>query len=151
MAGWEGFGRRLKLAMIEKGFVNRRGDADVTRFALSNGWLPNYIYRYLSDQSVPERPNLEKLGEVLDVSPAWLLFGDEVSKAPLRPRKRGPKSLTCLVAALLGLTTGWGSPRLLGADTPTGSGATAENVRGITSRRRGEGCKELRELTGRAA
>ena len=86
--GWEGLGARLQQAMKDKGFVNRKGDADVTLFALMHGWLPNYVYRWIKDQSTPERANLDRLGEALGVAPAWLLFGDAVEKKPSGRRAR---------------------------------------------------------------
>jgi transcriptional regulator with XRE-family HTH domain len=139
MSGWDGFGQRLREAMVEKGVVNRKGDPDVTRFAISHGWIPNYVYRWLADETTPERPNLDKLAEALGVTPWWLLFGDQpgVSKAPVPPRKRGAKKLGCLVAALLGIATAGGmSAPPLAPETASGSALYSHNTlgRGIMSR-----------------
>jgi transcriptional regulator with XRE-family HTH domain len=123
-SGWEGFGKRLREAMLAKGFVNRKGDPDVTRFALSHGWIPNYLYRWLADASTPDKENLDKLGEALGIPPARLLYGDEVNRVPGNPRKRGGRKLGCLVAAL-GVA--------LGVATSTRSAPTSDNVRGIMS------------------
>jgi hypothetical protein len=139
MAAWDGFGKRLREAMLANGFVNRKGDPDVTRFALAHGWIPNYVYRWLADDSHPDGPNLDKLGEALGIPPARLIFGDEVNRVPGNPRKRGGRKLGCLVAALgvsLGMSapTAWGSGGLADQPAPTGSVRTTDNVRGIMSR-----------------
>src|SRR4030095_10394497 len=78
--GRKGFGKRLREAMLAKGFVNRRGDPDVTRFALAHGWIPNYVYRWLADETTPDMDNLDRLGEALGIPPAHLLYGDEVNR-----------------------------------------------------------------------
>jgi transcriptional regulator with XRE-family HTH domain len=137
--GWDGFGKRLREAMLAKGFVNRKGDPDVTRFALAHGWIPNYVYRWLADESIPDKSNLDKLGEALSIPPARLLFGDEVNRVPGNPRKRGGRKVVGLVAALgvwLGLSapTAWGSGVLADQNAPGGSVETSDNVRGIMSR-----------------
>jgi hypothetical protein len=139
MAGWDGFGKRLRDAMMAKGFVNRRGDPDVTRFALTNGWIPNYVYRWLADEARPDMVNLDKIGEILGIPPAHLQYGDEVNRVPGNARKRGARKLGCLVA--LGITLGMGtpssggSPRGMDHHAPAGSGAATDNVRGIMSSR----------------
>jgi hypothetical protein len=138
MAAWDGFGKRLREAMVARGFVNRKGDPDVTRFALSNGWIPNYVYRWLAEETRPDPENLDKIGEALGIPPAHLLYGDEVNRVPGNPRKRGGRKLVGLVAALgvwLGLSApaAWGSGALADQNAPAGSVRTSDNVRGILS------------------
>jgi hypothetical protein len=81
-------GARLLQAIKEAGYINRRGNADLIRFALDHRWLPNYVYRWTKDQSIPEKANLDRLGRVLRVAPAWLLFGDDVAKYPSKRYSR---------------------------------------------------------------
>lgn len=92
--------------MLALGYVNKKGDPDVIRFSLEHGIIHTYVYRWI-DSTLPDRDNLIRLGEILKVSPAWLLFGDEVSQAPTRPRKRA-RRLACLAGALL-LSLGGGT------------------------------------------
>ena len=107
MPEWPGIGERITACLRRLGYW-KNDRPDVMRFAVEKGYPVTYLYKWLKD-SAPERPNLEKLGEHLQVSPAWLLFGDEVSKEPARPRKRVRRALTCLVGALsLGVGPLWG-------------------------------------------
>lgn len=76
MADWEGFGERLRDQIKRRGFINRKGEADIQRFALKYGYLPTYVYRWAGNKTVPNRMNLFKLATDLDCDPAWLLLGD---------------------------------------------------------------------------
>ncbi len=87
---WPGVGERIRESIKENGFVNRQGDADVSRFAMTNGWVPTYVYRWINNLVTPDRANLLKLGNVLKIAPAWILFGDDVEKEP-KARRRGRK------------------------------------------------------------
>ena len=106
MGEWAGLGARIRQAIKERGFVNARGEPDVQRFAITHGWVPNYLYRWINETNTPDRENIDKLGVALNVSPPCLLFGDEVSKEPARPRKRVRRALSCLAGALLIATSG---------------------------------------------
>lgn len=112
MGKWAGLGPRLREAIKERGFINTRGEADIQRFAMANGWAPTYVYRWVNGTTDPEPENIFKLAAALGVDPGWILLGKpEVAKAPARPPKRVGKVVKCLLAAL-GLTaTAWGSGR----------------------------------------
>jgi hypothetical protein len=162
MGKWPGIGDRMRERMKDlKDLGYWKNDRpNVLRFSLEKQYVPMYIYKWLDD-TVPSRENLERLAADLQTNAAWLLFGDQagVSKAPIPPRKRGGQKLGCLVAVggiTLGLLvppTAWGPSRASAQNTPIGSVATAENVRGImSSRRRRLGrCQSFRELTDQAA
>ena len=94
---WPGFGERLGKLIREKGYKN------AAQFADDAGIRITYVYKWLSG-TIPERENLIRLGAIFDVSPAWLQWGDEVAREPLR--RRAKKVLACLLAALLGISTG---------------------------------------------
>lgn len=98
---WSGLGSRLKQAMIAAGYVMKDGDADCQRFGMKHGWLPNYLYRWTKEENTPDETNLRRLAAALNVTPWWLMFGDEVSQTPARPRKRARKVLGCLAGALM--------------------------------------------------
>jgi transcriptional regulator with XRE-family HTH domain len=72
------------------------GRADVGRFCVERGYLPQYVYAWLKGR-VPQAEKLIRLAADLEVPPAWLLFGDngmdgwmgaEVRQF-LRPRMNG--------------------------------------------------------------
>ena len=127
---WPGFGKRLVESIQKAGFPN------VAQFADAKGYRITYAYKWASG-TTPDPENLIRLTKDLGVSLEWLLRGDEVSKVPVPPRKRGARKIGCLVAALLGLSgtpASWGPPRSLEADAPASSVSHTDNVRGILSR-----------------
>jgi transcriptional regulator with XRE-family HTH domain len=67
---------RLKEAFERAGYW-KKGRPDVLRFSLDKRFLPQYLYKYLAGDAVPDRENLFRIADWLGVSPAWLLFGDE--------------------------------------------------------------------------
>lgn len=159
MAQWPGLGDRIKARLVELGYKQANGKPDILGFSLKHSYIAMYLYKWANAGVMPSQENIERLAKDLAVSAPWLLFGDEVEKAPIPPRKRGGHKVGCVVAALgitLGLSTpstAWGPSRASGQPTPIRSVVTAENVRGIMSsrRRRIARCKDLRELTCRAA
>lgn len=157
MAQWPGLGDRIRQRLVELGYKQANGKPDVLGFSLKHSYLPMYLYKWANAGVMPSRENVERLAKDLNVSAPWLLFGDEVSRAPIPPRKRGVRRVGCLVAALLGMTLGtsattpaWGSARASGHTAPLGSAHSTDNVRGIMTSRlaraRGD-CKAFRELT----
>src|SRR5262245_29776878 len=113
MEGYEGVGRRIEDLLRAKGYWNpARGKPDVLRFSLEHRYIPQFVYKWLSDGVVPSRANLERLAKDLDSSAPWILFGDEIYKAA----RRGARKLSCLVAALAfalgatGMVPGLGGP-----------------------------------------
>lgn len=114
---WPGFGKRLVESIHKAGFPN------VAQFADAKGYRITYAYKWASG-TTPDPENLIRLTKDLGVSLEWLLRGDEVSKVPVPPRKRGARKIGCLVAALVFGTTGmvpaWAEPHgltPLAADT----------------------------------
>lgn len=90
---WPGFAERLQECIRAAGYKN------AAQFADASGIRITYVYKWLGG-TTPDRENLEKLARLLGVAPAWLLFGDEVDKAPPRPRVR-----QVLASLLVMLTT----------------------------------------------
>ena len=75
------FGARLKLAMIQKGFSSNRSPygVDVTRFSEITQHSPQICRKYLKNTALPNKETIMRLSEALDVSPGWLLFGEDTS------------------------------------------------------------------------
>ncbi len=102
METWPGVGERIAMLLREKGYWNpKRDKPDVLRFSMDYRYIPQFVYKWLSDGVVPSRSNLDRLSKDLGASAPWILFGDEVPKALPNPRKRGGRKLVCLVVALL--------------------------------------------------
>jgi transcriptional regulator with XRE-family HTH domain len=87
---WPGFTERLQQSIREAGYRN------AAQFADAKGIRITYVYKWLGG-TTPDRENLERLATHLGVSPAWLLFGDDVEKA-VRPIVL--RALAWLVVAL---------------------------------------------------
>jgi len=110
--------------------IQERGFKNVAQFADAIGVRITYAYKWAGG-TTPERENLEKLAAFFKVSPAWLLFGDDVPREPLR--RRGKKVVAGLVGALMLMATG-GVPGHAGTLQDVGSAGTSDNsTRGITS------------------
>lgn len=114
MAKWTGVGERIAARLKELGYW-KNGRPDVMRFGVEKGYPVTYLYKWLKD-ATPDRDNLTKLGVDLAVAPAWILFGDEVDKAPSRPRQRIRRALACLAGAGV----------LLGVVAPTRASVSSE-------------------------
>lgn len=89
MRKWPGLGERIAQRVRELGFRN------LAQFADAKGYRITYIYKWAGG-ATPDRSNLERLAKDLDVHPAWLLFGDEIT-----PLLRGVKTLAVGLALLL--------------------------------------------------
>lgn len=86
---WPGLGPRLREA-IGRRYTNSRGNPDVIRFALEYRFVLNNVYRWIGGQAVPTYDNLLKLAAALEISPAWLCFGDDEGRAVQRPTGTEP-------------------------------------------------------------
>lgn len=93
---WPGFGDRVRQRLLALGYVRPDGQAHISRFTTEKGYVITLFYKYL-DNTTPDRENLLRLARDLQVSPAWLLFGDDLGSpaiaaapapAPARPGKR---------------------------------------------------------------
>ena len=76
------FGTRLKLVMIQKGFSSNRSPygVDVTRLSEITQHSPQICRKYLKNTALPNKETIMRLSEALDVSPGWLLFGEDTSR-----------------------------------------------------------------------
>ena len=76
------FGARLQLAMIQKGFSSNRSPygVDVTHLSKITQHSPQICRKYLKNTALPSFDTIMRLSEALDVSPGWLLFGEETSR-----------------------------------------------------------------------
>jgi transcriptional regulator with XRE-family HTH domain len=73
------FGARLRFAMIQKGFGSNRSPygVDVTRLADITQHSPQICRKYLKDTALPSKETIIRLSEAFNVSPGWLLFGED--------------------------------------------------------------------------
>src|SRR5262245_2011775 len=106
MGKWPGLGDRIRERIVALGFTTKDGSADVQRFALAKGYLPNYLYRWGTD-TTPDRDNLLRLAKDLECSPAWLLFGVEVKLPRVR---NGARFLGIILFALTSTAGGLALP-----------------------------------------
>lgn len=96
MSKWPGMGDRIRERMFRLGY-QKDGRADITRFCLENRFLPSNVYRWVNSSVLPDRENLIRLAEYLQVSPAWILFGDEGGPPPPpgeKKRRRQPHPIS---------------------------------------------------------
>ena len=79
------FGARLQLAMIQKGFSSNRSPygVDVTHLSKITQHSPQICRKYLKNTALPSFDTIMRLSEALDVSPGWLLFGEDTSHKEL--------------------------------------------------------------------
>lgn len=77
MGNFSGLGERIRARLRALGYW-KRDRPDVLRFCLEKGYRPQYVYAWLRDR-VPSRANLDRLAADLDVSMAWVLFGEEAA------------------------------------------------------------------------
>jgi hypothetical protein len=74
---YPGLGGRLRAKIMEHyGSINR--------FVVTRGYSHVYVYRWFKGM-VPSYPYVIRLAHDLDVTPAWLLFGDDAHKVPTPP------------------------------------------------------------------
>ncbi len=99
MSKFSGIGDRLKHRLKLIGYW-KNGRPDVARFCHEKGYRPQYLYAWLKNR-LPGPENLDNLSRDLEVSGAWILFGEqtaevvqeagvtEVAVAPGRPHAAG--------------------------------------------------------------
>ena len=78
----EGFAKRLNFAMQNAGFKSLSSKSGVSIMALTEltKHSRQICRKYLIGKTIPEPEALVKLAKKLNVSPGWLLFGDEANK-----------------------------------------------------------------------
>ena len=99
MSKFSGIGDRLSHRLRLMGYW-KNGRPDVARFCREKGYRPQYLYAWLKNR-LPGPENLDSLSRDLEVSGAWILFGEqtaaavheagvtEVAVAPGRPHTAG--------------------------------------------------------------
>jgi helix-turn-helix protein len=85
---WPGVGDRIKQAIARKYWKN--GKPDISGFSVDNKFIITYVYKWCNGETTPDRENLFRLGEALDVPPAWLLFGDDAGQSSERGGRARP-------------------------------------------------------------
>lgn len=75
------FACRLRDAMIARGFTSQRSTSGVCihKLAELTGYSLQICRKYLRGEAIPEPLKLMELATQLQVSPGWLLFGDEAN------------------------------------------------------------------------
>ena len=78
------FSIRLRDAMIAAGFLSSRSPSGVNVDKLTEitGYSLQICRKYLRGEACPDPMKLIDISEKLSVSPGWLLFGENDSKAP---------------------------------------------------------------------
>lgn len=78
------FGKRLQFAMINAGFDSSRTPTGVSIQKLSEitGNSLQICRKYLRDKAIPDIHTIVVIAKQLNVTPGWLLFGDE-NKSPI--------------------------------------------------------------------
>jgi len=73
------FSQRLIQAMNAAGFTSNRSTVgvDVNRLAEITGYSSVICRKYLKGQAIPEPTKMIDIAQALNVSPGWLLFGDQ--------------------------------------------------------------------------
>ena len=84
---WPGLGERIRQRIRELGMVTPSGKADIATFTTTHGYVITGFYKWLTN-TTPERETLLRLARDLEVSPAWLLFGDQPGGPTPPPGKR---------------------------------------------------------------
>lgn len=97
MAKTPDFGARVQERLKALGYW-KNGRPDVGRFSEERGYIPSYVYRWISGET-PRGWRLVKLATDLEVDAAWLV-------PP--PQARRKRILACLLAALGLATIPWG-------------------------------------------
>jgi transcriptional regulator with XRE-family HTH domain len=73
------FGARLIFAMINNGFNSNRSPygVDVARLSDITQHSPKICRKYLKNTALPSIETIIRISEALNVSPGWLLFGED--------------------------------------------------------------------------
>jgi hypothetical protein len=106
-SAWLGVGARIRECLRERGYWRAEDNRpDAMRFALDKRIAPQQVYKWLNDEALPDRVNLERLGREFGVNPAWLAWGDEYAprtygeELPKKARPRQARGLPKLLVAL---------------------------------------------------
>jgi hypothetical protein len=116
MAGtkWPLVGQRIRECLRDLGYWNNDRDRpDVIRFCLDRRYLPQQVYKWIEDETFPDRENLERLGHEFGVNPAWLAWGDTYAPKTLPQPMKSPRGKRVLGVLLIGLGLSTGSMRAL--------------------------------------
>lgn len=83
---YSAFAERLREAMISAGHHSTRSNSGVCIHTLTNitGYSRQICRKYLQAEVLPEPHTLLKLAHALNVSPGWLLFGEDRRKVPVQ-------------------------------------------------------------------
>lgn len=78
------FANRLKTAMLASGLHSSRSTSGVCihQLAAITGYSVQICRRYLRGEALPEPAKLVEIARKLQVSPGWLLFGEEDNTKP---------------------------------------------------------------------
>jgi hypothetical protein len=94
MKKWPNIWDRIKERLLALGYRQENGRPDVMGFAFRHEWNHVYIFRWIGG-STPDYDNIIKLSGQLDVSPSWLMFGEQGTLVPAR----SPKSAGSVAAS----------------------------------------------------
>jgi hypothetical protein len=81
MKKWPNIGDRITERLLALGFRRVNGKPDVMGFSFRNGWNHVYLFRWIGG-STPDYDNIIKLSAQLEVSPSWLMFGEQGTQVP---------------------------------------------------------------------
>jgi len=84
MKKWPKIGERISERLRALGYWRGDGRPDVMRFSLERRYVYIYLYRWLGG-ATPDHENIYRLAADLQVSPSWLLFGEEGALIPTSP------------------------------------------------------------------
>lgn len=73
---YPGVGKRIKARLVALDYVTEDGGPDIGRFIRDHNYDGRYFYRWANKDRTPTGDYLERLCADLDVSRAWLLFGE---------------------------------------------------------------------------
>ena len=73
------FGPKLRFAMINNGFNSNRSPygVDMARHSDITQHSPQICRKYLKNTALPSKETVLRMSEALNVSPGWLLFGED--------------------------------------------------------------------------
>lgn len=90
MPRFTGVGPRIRRRLLDLGYVRPDGQPDVRKFTLEHRYDKTLFYEWLGDRRTPTK-ELHRLVADLGVSIPWLLFGEQESRHPTKPRERRPR------------------------------------------------------------
>jgi hypothetical protein len=87
MKKWPNIGERIKERIVSLGFQHYDGRPNVGVFSLQRDYNPVYLYRWIGG-ATPDYENIIRLARDLEVSPCWLMFGEEGTLVPTLSARR---------------------------------------------------------------